>query len=177
MSPTASGLFTSVPAMRDAVLPVPGESLAGRFLVPTARRLREAAARGRPCVLICEDDPLLAMELEAEVVEAGAACCGTAASSGEALALAGLARPDVALVDLNLADGPTGVGLAGELDRRGVRILVLSGDTAIHRPLGRTPHIFLPKPVSSGVLQDVLRTLLMSRSGATQGGTESLPAR
>lgn len=167
--------------MSEAVEQALGASLAGHCPVSAAKRPRGVTAPGRPLVLICEDDPLLAMELAAEVAEAGAACCGPAATCDEALALADHVRPTVALVDLNLADGPTGAGLAAELDRRGIRILVLSGDTGIHRRLGRTPHVFVPKPVPPAVLQDLLKSLLKSiltpLPGDPRGGTERLATR
>ncbi|WP_439574041.1 response regulator [Phreatobacter sp.] len=163
--------------MNDATMPTPGDVLAGRFLVPTARRLRSAAVARLPSVLICEDDPLLAMELEAEITEAGAVCCGTAATFDEAVRLAGIVRPDIALVDLNLADGPTGASLADALHGQGARILVLSGDREIHPQLGRTPHVFLSKPVPPAVLQDVLKTMLMPLASPLPVGTEWLTGR
>lgn len=163
--------------MNDPTMAMPGRTRAGHFLVSTARHLRRGAASRRPRVLICEDDPLLAMELEAEVAEAGAACCGTAAGFDEALALARLARPDLALVDLNLADGPSGARLAAELHDLGARVVVISGSQRIDRRLGRMPHLYLSKPVPAAVLQDVLRNLLNALPRTGECGTEGMPGR
>lgn len=163
--------------MHDCLPLMPGETRAGHFLVSTARRLRGPAAGPRRQVLICEDDPLLAMELEAGIAEAGAVCCGTAAGFDEALALADLARPDLALVDLHLADGPSGARLAAELHDLGARVVVLSGSQRIDPRLGRMPHLFLAKPVPALVLQDVLRNLLKALPGEAAGGTEGMAGR
>jgi CheY-like chemotaxis protein len=63
-------------------------------------------------VLIVEDEVLLAEELAFLVREAGLRDVGRAMSSREALALAARLTPDLALVDVHLKDGPTGVETA-----------------------------------------------------------------
>ncbi len=63
-------------------------------------------------VIIVEDEALLAMELESLVEEAGHQVVGWATSSAEASKLIGEVEPDLAFVDVHLADGPTGVGVA-----------------------------------------------------------------
>jgi len=63
-------------------------------------------------VLIVEDEVLLAEELGFLVREAGLHEVGRAMSSAEAVALACQFTPDLALVDVHLKDGPTGVDAA-----------------------------------------------------------------
>ncbi len=63
-------------------------------------------------VLIVEDEALLALELGYLVREAGCLEIGHAMDSAEALALAQQTHPDLALVDVHLSDGPTGVDVA-----------------------------------------------------------------
>ncbi len=63
-------------------------------------------------VLIVEDEVLLATELEFLVEEVGCKAIGLAMSSDEAVALACDLRPDLALVDVHLRDGPTGIEVA-----------------------------------------------------------------
>lgn len=63
-------------------------------------------------VLIVEDEVLLATELEFLLEEAGCCSLGHAMSSDEAVTLAHDLRPDLALVDVHLRDGPTGVEVA-----------------------------------------------------------------
>ena len=60
-------------------------------------------------ILIVEDEVLLATELEYLVKEVGGQPVGLAMSSDEAVAMANDLRPDLALVDVHLRDGPTGV--------------------------------------------------------------------
>ena len=63
-------------------------------------------------VLIVEDEVLLATELEFLLEEVGCHSVGLAMSSDEAVAMANDLRPDLALVDVHLRDGPTGVEVA-----------------------------------------------------------------
>lgn len=66
-------------------------------------------------VLIVEDEVLVAMELAALVEDLGHAVVGQALDSREALRMADALRPDLALVDIHLQDGPTGVTVARRL--------------------------------------------------------------
>lgn len=59
-------------------------------------------------ILIVEDEPILAVELESIIKEMGHAVVGVAASSRAAMELAERADPDIALVDVHLTDGATG---------------------------------------------------------------------
>jgi CheY-like chemotaxis protein len=63
-------------------------------------------------VLIVEDEVLLATELEFVLEEVGCHPVGLAMSSDEAVTMANNLRPDLALVDVHLRDGPTGVDVA-----------------------------------------------------------------
>jgi CheY-like chemotaxis protein len=63
-------------------------------------------------VLIVEDEVLLAVELGFLLEEAGCHSVGHAMSSDEAVTLAHDLQPDLALVDVHLRDGPTGVEVA-----------------------------------------------------------------
>ena len=69
--------------------------------------------RSRPLdVLIVEDEVLLAEELAFLVREAGLRDVGRAIDSVEAIKLCARLTPDLALVDVHLTDGPTGVETA-----------------------------------------------------------------
>jgi CheY-like chemotaxis protein len=69
-------------------------------------------------VLVVEDEPLLAMELEGHLRELGQEVIGLAEDAEQALALASGAGPELALVDLNLRDGLTGPQIARALMER-----------------------------------------------------------
>ena len=66
-------------------------------------------------VLIVEDHFLIAKQLEFIVVESGHVCVGTARTRPMARVLAEEKRPDIALVDVNLADGPSGLAVADDI--------------------------------------------------------------
>lgn len=63
-------------------------------------------------VLIVEDEVLLAAELGFLVEEVGYHDVGHAMDSREAVELAHARHPDLALVDVHLSDGPTGIEVA-----------------------------------------------------------------
>ena len=79
-------------------------------------------------VLIVEDEALVAAELEWLVVDAGHEPVGSAAAGDEATALAMSQRPDLALVDVNLLDGPTGVAAARAMVARGVHVIFMTAN-------------------------------------------------
>ncbi len=74
-------------------------------------------------ILIVEDEALIALELESLLQDDGHLPIGIAATAREAMALGEL-EPDLALVDVHLADGPTGIDVARRLRRNG-RTVVL----------------------------------------------------
>ena len=80
-------------------------------------------------VLIVEDEVLLAVELEHVVSEAGHSVVGHAMEGPEAIDLASRHRPDLALVDVHLQDGPTGVEAARRLtDDCGAVVLFMTAN-------------------------------------------------
>lgn len=66
-------------------------------------------------ILLVEDEALILMQLEALVEDAGHLVVGTAMRCDEAITLACTVRPDLAFVDVNLADGGSGLVVAEAL--------------------------------------------------------------
>lgn len=66
-------------------------------------------------ILVVEDEALLAAELAFLIGEAGCDMLGHAMSSDEAVSLAHDLHPDLALIDVHLRDGPTGVEVARQI--------------------------------------------------------------
>lgn len=83
-------------------------------------------------VIIVEDEPLLAMDLEVQVSEMGHTVIGTAPDAETVFGLIGEAKPDLApdlaLVDLNLRDGLTGPQIASVLSQdKGMIVVFVTG--------------------------------------------------
>lgn len=88
--------------------------------VPGVRNLidkagRELAADIATDVLIIEDEPFIAADLEGLVQKLGHNVLGIARTHKEAVALAGKHRPGLILADIKLADGSSGLDAVNEL--------------------------------------------------------------
>ena len=70
-----------------------------------------------PCVLIVEDDPMIAFDVQASLTDGGYEVCGIAISEAEAFDLAEQFQPQFAIVDVGLSPGDGRV-VARELRRR-----------------------------------------------------------
>ena len=80
-------------------------------------------------ILIVEDEFLIALELESLLQDAGHDVVGIAASSEEAVALSSELSPDLAFVDIHLADGLTGIDVARKLsDQHHVTVLFMTAN-------------------------------------------------
>ncbi|WP_369751250.1 response regulator [Novosphingobium sp. AP12] len=80
-------------------------------------------------VLIVEDEIFIAMEIERILEEAGYRVVAIAADRQEALRVGGNA--DLAFIDLNLRDGPTGADIARELaSQHDVRVVYVTANPA-----------------------------------------------
>jgi DNA-binding response OmpR family regulator len=66
-------------------------------------------------VLIVEDDLIIADMIEETLVEEGFEVCGIGRSVAEAVALGRSSKPDLAIVDLRLADGGLGTDVVDQL--------------------------------------------------------------
>lgn len=74
-----------------------------------AEALREIEAQTRSRVMIIEDEPLIAMDLETIVRDLGHDVTGVAVTRDEAVALAMEDRPGLVLADIQLADDSSGI--------------------------------------------------------------------
>ena len=76
---------------------------------------REIAEQVATDVMIIEDEPVIALDLEALVTELGHRVTGIARTHGEALALVEEKRPGLILADIQLADGSSGLDAVNEI--------------------------------------------------------------
>jgi two-component system, response regulator PdtaR len=81
-------------------------------------------------LIVAEDDLLIAWAVRVGLVDQGYEVCGWADSGREAVRLAELHRPDVAVVDFGLADGTDGMAAAREISSRlGIPVVMCSDHT------------------------------------------------
>lgn len=116
------------------------------------------------CVLIVEDDFLVAYDLEIALAEAGIEIAGVASSAEEALELADTKHPTLAVMDIRLAGKRDGVDAALDLFRTyGIRCVFA---TAHQDPVTRAraeparPIAWVPKPYSMAFLVAMVRGAL-----------------
>jgi CheY-like chemotaxis protein len=111
--------------------------------------------------LIVDDELLIAMHLELLVTQMGHEVCALATDADEALAAAARFRPTVALMDVRLARGSSGIDAAYRLRNEfGIRCIFVSaslddGIKATLRPLD--PLGFIGKPIRSANIMRALQ--------------------
>jgi two-component system, response regulator PdtaR len=79
-------------------------------------------------VMIAEDDLMAADMIEEALIDAGYESCGIARTVTEGVALGWLHRPDLAIIDMQLADGGVGTDIAAGLADLRIGILFASGN-------------------------------------------------
>ena len=82
-------------------------------------------------VMIAEDDLLMADMLEDVLVAGGYEVCGIARTVEEGIELGDRCKPDLAILDIRLADGGLGMDIAARMHSRGgIGILYASGNSS-----------------------------------------------
>jgi two-component system, response regulator PdtaR len=115
-------------------------------------------------VLIVEDEALVALNAEAVLEGGGFVVTGVAMTFAQAQALAAAAvPPDVALVDVNLADGRTGPDVAVLLVAQGCAVVVATGNPE-GMPADAAVHSVLRKPYSDASLLAAVREAAAARA-------------
>lgn len=79
-------------------------------------------------VLIVEDQALVALEIEGMLGLAGHEAVAQADNLASAIRAAEDQNPDLALVDIQLAEGESGLDVAAELKKRGIPVLFATGN-------------------------------------------------
>jgi DNA-binding response OmpR family regulator len=123
-------------------------------------------------VLIAEDDLMIADMTEEMLVQSGYEVCGIARTVAEAVALGRRCTPDLALLDLRLADGGLGTEIAAQLGDLGkLGVLYASGNVSHVMLTAENGHACLAKPYRTA---DLMRGLqIVAEIVAT--GTASPP--
>jgi len=159
-----SGTFT-VP-LPDQVRPRIGLAITA----PTAdaaallRRLDDEQSLAGKRVIIMEDEPLVAMDLESCLAAAGCEVVGTAGTVREAKTLCAEAECDAALIDVNLAGQPVDE-LASALTKRNIPFAFVTGYGREALPQGFRDALMVGKPFDEATLIATVELLLYQTAG------------
>lgn len=127
-------------------------------------------------ILIVEDEALVALTMEDVLLEAGYQVCGIADTVADALDLARLHEPDLAVIDVRLACGDDGIALAETMAAMGpIRILFATGNPAEVRQRANAGQGCLAKPFEAGWLLSALEAI-QGRVASTIPGFFALSA-
>ena len=131
--------------------------------------------------LVIEDDDLMRVSLVAALASADVDVVASAKTSAEALELAQTLFPQVALVDLHLGRGPTGVDVAHELRKNDPRIGIVFLTSfedprliAETKPLPQGSQYLLKKDVGS--IDEIAEAITASLEGKNRRISTELPS-
>lgn len=130
-----------------------------------------SALRGKR-ILLVEDEPLVAMEIESELSSAGCHIVGPAGTVGHAMQLIAEGACDAALVDANLG-GCSANEVAAALTQKGIPFAFATGYGREALPGGFQEAPILSKPFGSAQLLATVAALL----GDTAGAAVVIPLR
>ena len=129
----------------------------------TARGVRPAT-RTAPRILVVEDEPWIAMDMQRILTDAGYDAVGMAQDANEALSLAAETRPALVLMDIRLAGQRDGIDAAVELVQRfGIRSIFVSAhfdSTTRRRAEEAKPHAMVDKPIDPDALLAAIQRAL-----------------
>lgn len=117
-----------------------------------------------PCVLVVEDEYLIAEGLRLQLQDMGLTVCGTAATAESAVALAETHRPSVVLMDVRLRGVGDGVDAALAIHEKvGSKVIFVTGSrepATLSRIQLDHPSAILFKPVFGRQLQTAVEQAL-----------------
>ena len=117
-------------------------------------------------ILIIEDEALVAMELRFVLEDLGHEVLGVAATAQAARDLVRENDVDLALVDIHLSDGPTGINLGRELGQdMGVSVLFMTANPGMVRDGVAATIGVLSKPTDEHAVQTAVDYALRRRQG------------
>lgn len=116
-------------------------------------------------ILIIEDEALVAMELRFVLEDLGHEVAGVAAEAKTARNIVSETDIDLALVDIHLSDGPTGVDLGRDLARQGVTVMYMTANPGMVRNGVAGTLGVLSKPTDERAVQTAVDYALRRRMG------------
>lgn len=136
--------------------------------------MADIARQTRSRVLIIEDEPIIALDIEAIVAGLGHTVAGIAATRAEALALATADAPGLILADIQLRDGSSGIAAVRDLVARvpAPSIFITGFPERLLTGRGPEPAFLISKPfVPAAVAAAIAQALFFAAPGnpATAG--------
>ena len=129
-----------------------------------ARGAEDIAQELSTRILIIEDEPLIAMDLESIVEDLGHHVVGVARAKKQAIALAAEQNPQLILADIHLADGSSGIDAVNEiLASTSKPVIFITGHPSIYLGSGSQrpePAFLLQKPFSPEAVKSVVSQAL-----------------
>lgn len=116
-------------------------------------------------ILVVEDEALVALEIQSGLESVGHEIVGIADRAATAGALARAAKPDLALVDIRLARGDSGLDVAADLARLGLACLFVTGNCPGERGIGVAVGC-LHKPFDERQLTEAVAAIIAVVRGA-----------
>ena len=140
-----------------------------RSLIEEANR--DIAEQVATDILIIEDEPLIALDIEQMVIEAGHSVTGIARTHTEAIELFDKQRPGMILADIQLADGSSGLEAVNEI-LRSVTVPVIFITAFPERLLtGERPEpaFLVTKPFQAGMVRALISQAIFFGGRNTNG--------
>jgi|CXWL01.1.fsa_nt_gi PAS domain S-box-containing protein len=142
--------------------------------------MKTALPLNKPRILVVEDEAIVARDIEQQLAELGYQPVGRASAGEQAIRLAGQLRPDLVLMDIELADGMDGITAAQAIrDRFALPVVFLTAfaeDDTLARAKLTEPFGYILKPFSERELRTVLEMALYKHQadGRLRASEESL---
>ena len=131
-----------------------------------------APKSGAVRILIVEDEMLVARDIQLQLEQLGYGVAGHTTRGEDAIALAGQLRPDMVLMDIQLAGAMDGVSAARAIrDQFGVPVIFLTAyaaDEILARAKMVEPYGYILKPFSERELKTVLEMALYKHQAETR---------
>ncbi len=117
-------------------------------------------------ILIIEDEALVAMDLRLMLEDLGHEVVATVADAQTARAVAHEEQVDLAMVDIHLSDGPTGITIGRELAQdHGVTVMFLTGNPGMVRDGVAGVIGVMGKPIDDRLVSRAVAFALARREG------------
>lgn len=116
-------------------------------------------------ILIVEDNPLLAFMLEHSLAEAGHEPLGPVPDVESALPIIDSGEPQLALVDINLESGSSGLDLAQALNDRSIPFFYATGQVAMAHRDGIHALGVIPKPFAPEIIVELAQAMKQKIDG------------